>query len=698
MHVQWNRLAGTSLGWLLISFFFLSAIAHASAPGASQARIEAAYGKLPIYFEANHGQAESPVEFLARGLGYSLLLSPEEAVLSNAGGDRPATLRMRLAGGQPASSMVGEQRLPSTSHYFIGSDSRRWQSEVPHFGRIRATDVYPGIDLVYYGTQGLLEYDFIVAPQVDPGRITLDMEGVDRLTIEDDGSLTMHTDAGPLRQRPPVLYQVGPGPDAIRQPVAGRYVLRGPHQVGFQIAAYDADRPLVIDPILEYSTYLGDSESAYGITIDATGNAYIVGQTRSANFPDTVGPGFGGGRDVFVAKLNASGTGLIYATYLGGASSEFGRGISLDSAGNAYVVGETSSIDFPTTAGAFQTTKAGVSGSTDAFVTKLGNLGTVVYSTYLGGTKGEFSGGVAVDSTGQAVVTGQTQSTDFPTTALSVQPASGGGHDAFVTKLNAAGSGLVYSSYLGGSHTEKGSAITLDDLGHVYLTGMTQSGDFPVTPGAVQTTKNGHNDAFVAQLDASGSSLVYATLLGGGGLDIAYGIAVDDAWNVYVTGYTNSIDFPVTAGVVQPARGGVYDAFAARLNAAGTALVYATYLGGAKNDYGRAIAIDANGDAYITGNTLSSDFPTTATAPQTTLNNRMDAFITHLSSDGSLLVTSTYLGGSGRHDIGYGIAVDDEGSAYVTGHTKSVDFPTTAGAFQTTRIGGEEAFVTKLVE
>ena len=695
MFVKRTRIKKTfRSGWLLAGCLLLTSIVHVSSAKASNpAGTVADYGKLPLYFEANEGQADPAVDYLARGAGYTVLLKAAEAVISlRSQAEGPAaTVHMRLAGGEPGPRVVGIKRLPSVSHYFAGSDPRQWRSGVPHYGRVRYQNVYPGVDVVYYGNRNRLEYDFIVAPEVDPSRITLDFQGVDRLELTEEGALAMHTGAGVLHQRPPVLYQLGPG--ETRQPVAGTYVLRGRHQVGFQVGAYDTERALVIDPVLEYSTYLGDSESAAAIAVDSAGHAYVAGQTRSASFPSSGLP-FGGGRDAFVAKLNATGTGLIYSTFLGGSASDVGLGVRVDASGNAYVVGQASSIDFPTTAGAFQTSR---SGNSDAFVAKLDGSGSLAYSTYLGGTGIELGHAIAIDSTGGATVVGETYSTDFPTTALAFQPGFGGGaSDAFVTKLNGSGSALAYSTYLGGTEPDKGLAVAIDSLGHTYLTGVTRSTDFPLTSGALQPNHGGGvNDAFMAQLDNSGATLVGSTYLGGGGQDFGHGIAVDASWNVYVTGYTSSTDFHVTSGVVQGARANRNDAFVTALNASG-ALVYSTYLGGAQNDYGRAIAVTSDGQAYVTGNTFSADFPITVGAPQPTSPRLGDAFVTHLSPDGSLLVLSTYLGGSGTRDIGYGIAVDAAGSAYVTGYTISADFPVTAGALQDTRIGREEAFVTKV--
>ena len=371
-------------------------------------------------------------------------------------------------------------------------------------------------------------------------------------------------------------------------------------------------------------------------------------------------------------------------------------GIAVDGAGSAYVTGYLDSTDFPTTAGAAQTTYAG--GVTDAFVTKLNATGSgLVYSTYLGGSDDDRGNGIAVDGAGSAYVTGFTLSTDFPTTAGATQTTyAGGGNDAFVMKLNAAGSGLAYSTYLGGTDDDRGNGIAVDGAGSAYVTGLTLSTDFPRTSGAFQTTYAGDLDSFVTKLEATGSGLVYSTYLGGSRRDTSVDIAVDGASSAYVTGHTLSTNFPTTAGAAQTTHGGDFDAFATKLDATGAGLVFSTYLGGSGSDAGQGIAVDASGSAYVGGYTSSANFPTTAGAAPPTISGIFDAFVTKLDATGSGLVFSTNLGGSSQ-DFGRDIAVDGAGSAYVTGFTFSTNFPTTAGAAQTTPGSIVDAFVAKIV-
>jgi len=772
---------------------------------ASQPRLLEAYGKLPLSFEANQGQADKRVKFLSRGRGYALFLTGDEAVFSLGGsltaqaGQKsgsvpihrdgfheffdwrtapiyrsatgknraadveratPAVLRMKLAGANPAAKIEGLDKLPGKSNYFIGNDPKKWRTNVPHYARVRYREVYPGVDVVYHGnsaSEGQLEHDFIVAPGADPKAIRFtvaasyarrsDSEGTSGersspLQVAANGDLVIRTDAGEVRFRKPVAYQPRVwksgslnSPFTIQNSefVDGRYVLLADNRVGFEVAAYDKTKPLVIDPvILVYSTYLGhDTTECFGIAVDSSGNAYVTGVTTST-IPTTASPFQaikGTVITAFVTKFNAAGNALIYSTYLGGNSFEQGVGIAVDSLGNAFVTGSTSSTNFPTSPGAFQTVFGGSGCAfplgalcTHAFMTELNPTGTgLVYSTYLGGTSVDTGGRVAVDSSGNAYVTGATFSTNFPTTPSAFQTTLSGGTcgfapftftcpNAFVTKLNTNASGsasLVYSTYLGGSGSDGGFGIAVDGSGNAYVTGQTFSTNFPTTPSAFQTTFGGGTcgiapftftcrDAFVTKLNTNASgpaSLVYSTYLGGSGDDEGPGIAVDSSGNAYVTGFTSSTNFPTTDSAFQTTfGGGPFDAFVTKLNATGTGLVYSTYLGGSGQDFGSGIAVDSSGNAFVTGFTFSTNFPTTAGAFQAALGGFFDAFVTKLNAAGNAPVYSTYLGGS-FGDLGLNIAVDSSGSAYVTGFTFSLDFPT-IGAIQPTG-GGRVAFVTK---
>ena len=738
-------------------FLLLSLLAGFAFPAATTAttdnpRVSASYGRLPLHFEANQGQTHKDVRFLSRGSGYSLYLMANEAVLvlstpnpdaKRDGHSTPArpdtkvqmktaALRMSLVGAAPKPLVSGREELPGKANYFIGRDRSKWRTNVPTYAKVHTQNVYPGIDLLYYGNQRQLEHDFVVAPGADPKKIVLGFRGMDKLEIDTQGDLVLHTAQGDIRQKKPVIYQEI---DGVRREIDGGYVRKSASRVGFKVAAYDRSQPLVIDPILAYSTYLGgsreDSGSTYitgngddlsrGIAVDTAGNAYITGYTGSHHFPTTAGafqPTFGGGQyDAFVTKVDPTGSALVYSTYLGGNGGIYGIGIAVDAAGSAYVTG-AASADFPTTPGAFQPAGGG------GFVTKLDPAGSALaYSTYLGGVY-DWGIGIAVDASGNAYVTGLTYSASFPTTAGAIQPAYGGGGDAFVAKLNPAGSALVYSTFLGGSSGESANGIAVDADGNAYVTGSTNSTNFPTTAGAFQPRLNQGlcraysgqvpcSDVFVTKLDATGSAMIYSTYLGGTLGEGSSGIAVDASGNAYVAGVTDSTNFPTTAGAFQPRISdkstcfdpytGAYvpcaynDAFVTKLDPAGSALVYSTYLGDNNSSVG-GIAVDAAGNAYVTGSTSSPNFPTTPGTLQSTLRVAPDAFVTKLDPAGSALVYSTYLGG-GNYDGGTGIAVDAAGSAYVTGYTNG-DFPTTAGAFQTAHsapTGSSDAFVAKIV-
>jgi len=740
----------------LLSQFLLSqsnpaAVVNPSAASdpKAQARILDSYGKLPLTFEANHGQTDSRVKFLSRAGGYTLFLTGDEAVIALRGKAKAAApkgasgfktipvslkrypdtnpsvkpasekmtggvLRMKLRGANPAAEVTGVDELAGTSNYFIGNDPAKWRTGVPTYAKVKYAGIYSGIDLVYYGNQRQLEYDFIVAPGADPRRIAFDVRGAKRILRDARGDLVVEVGEKKILWRKPIVYQEKNG---IRQEIASRYAIKGTNGVGFELAKYDASEPLCIDPLI-YSTYLGgsDGDEGLGIALDSTGNAYVTGMTESTDFPVTPGafqttcngctPGVNA--DAFVVKINPAGSGLVYSTYLGGSEGNVGYGIAVDSVGNAYVTGTTNSTDFPVTPGAFQPTCCG------AFVAKLNPTGTaLVYSTYLDNA---YSAGIVVDGGGNAYVTGFAEP-GFPTTPGAFQTICigiGGCVNIFVTKINPTGSALVYSTYLGGSGGNSwGSSIALDSSGAAYVTGYTYSLNFPVTPGAFQTTSNGY-DAFISKLNATGSALVYSTYLGGSSANNGFGIAVDSFGSAYITGITSSSDFPVTPGAFQTTCGSPYpyceNIFVSKMNPTGSALVYSTYLGGNNKhnsndlDYGFGVAVDSDGDAHVTGVTRSTKFPTTAGAFQKHCNNDCfengDAFVTRFNTTGSALVYSTYLGGGGEGNRaaqqGSGIAVDNTGNAYVTGWTSSQTFPTTPGAFQATYGGGSDAFVTKL--
>jgi hypothetical protein len=668
----------------------------------ARARAAEAYGKLPLRFEANAGQTGDRVKFLSRGSGYTLFLTSSEAVLAL----KKNTLRMRLLGADANAEATGVEKLPGTVNYFIGNDPTKWRTNVPTYGKVEYRNVYPGVDLVYYGNQQQLEYDLVVAPGVDPRVARLGLGGASRMQLDSGGDLALETSGGTLHFRKPVAYQRTANG---KRSVDARYALRGADEITFEIGAYDHSQPLVIDPVLFYSTYLGGSggENAGGlangnIAVDSTGSAYVTGYTQSTNFPTVIPfqPSNGGILNAFVTKVNPEGTAFVYSTYLGGNEEDMGGGIAIDSSGNAYVTGQTTSRNFPTTPGAFQLFKQSVGADSAAFVTKLNSTGSaLLYSTYLSGSSSDSGAGIAVDSSGRASVTGQANSTNFPTTPGAPQGTRGASNNAFVTTLAADGGSLVFSTYLGGSSGDMGVGIALDPSGNIYITGTTLSSNFPLV-NPLQPASGGGSDAFVAKFNPFTSTLVYSTYLGGSGTDFGYGIAVDSAGNAYLTGLTTSTNFPTANPYQKNLLGSAttnQNAFVTKLNPAGSALVYSTYLG-ASFVTGYGIAVDSTGAAYVTGIT-QGNFPLVGSLVPS--DREPNPFITKFNPAGSALVYSTYLGGYGA---GSGIAIDAAGNAYVTGFVGSaVPFPTTPGAAQPTSpfgsvAGGTNAFVAKVAQ
>ncbi|MDQ6651184.1 MAG: PQQ-dependent sugar dehydrogenase, partial [Acidobacteriota bacterium] len=566
--------------------------------------------------------------------------------------------------------------------------------DVPTYRRVRYDEIYPGIILSYYGTQQQLEYDFEVAPGADPDLIRLAYDGANAV-IDAQGDLVLKLKGGELREHKPVVYQDLNGQ---RVAVDGRFVIRRGREIGFEIGAYDEGRTLVIDPTLVYSTYLGGTgnDSGSSIDIDASGDIYITGTSGSTTFPtqNPFQPSNAGLEDVFITKLDPMGSSILYSTYVGGAGNDHGDGIFVDRTnGAAYVVGRVDalSINFPTTPGAFATTYRG--GDFDAFVLKLNPQGNgLAYSTFLGGEQNDSAIGVVADSSGNAYVTGGTRSTGFPATPNAYQSFVAGDTDAYLVKVNPAGSTLLYATLLGGGATDRGSSVRVDSSGNAYLVGFTSSLDFP-TQNAFQNSLGGSFDAFVAKIDTNASgaaSLVFCSYLGGSSDDKGYGLALDSSNNIYVAGQTSSNDFPVL-NPAQAAKGGNFDAFIAKISFAGVK-TYATYLGGSGDDRATGIAVNSAENAFVTGYTASTNFPT-ATPLQSSNGGGTDAFVTKLNSSGNGFLYSTYLGGSANENFTStttftgNIAIDSAGNAYITGYTASNNFPT-AAPFQAANAGG----------
>ncbi len=690
--------------------------ANAATISSVRTTLQSAFDQLPAPFIANIGQIDSPMRFEVRGMGETLWFQAGGVMLNlsaphpNASTEQPLdlkgtrnsiTIHRTFDYADPNTIVEGIKPLPGIANFFIGSDPKQWRTNVPTYGAVVYSNLYSGVNLEYENQSRLLKGRYTIAAGVDPALIRWRYAGANSMTIDPTtGNLNIGVAYGlTLTEKAPRAWQIFNG---VTTSVAVNYQLGIDGAVQFRPDIYDQTQPLMIDSSLDYPAYQGANGvyASSGIAVDSGGNAYITGITSNMDFPTTAGAfqtAYSGYGDTFVSKLNATGTALVYSTYLGGSGADFGNGIAVDADGDAYVAGYTTSLNFPTTSGAFQTTYSG--GYDDAFVTKLNASGNaLVYSTYLGGNKGDRATGIAIDSNGNAYITGDTYSSNFPTTSGAFQTTySGGSNDAFVSKLNATGSGLIYSTYLGGNGSDGGCSIAVDSSGNAYVTGGTTSTNFPTSPGAVQTTYGSNTDTFVSKLNASGSALVYSTYLGSSGSDTGNGIAVDSNGNAYVTGFTFGANFPTTNEAFQTHFYGNEDAFVSKLNASGSALVYSTLLGGSGIEIGTGVAVDGSGDAYVTGLTVSTDFPTTNEAAQTALGGKEgNAFVSKLTAGGTGLVYSTYLGGSG-FDFADGIAVDVSGNAYITGWTFSPNFPITTGALPTTPSNSNNApFVTKL--
>ncbi len=705
--------------WRLLCAVVLSLNAVSPASARDAAR-PAAPSAEPVAsaarFEPNVGQAPGGARFLGRSDGATVLVAPNEITLHDGAG---GAVRLRMEGASATAETVGDGRLGGVVNYLRGSDPARWRTNVPTFARVRVRDLYPGIDAVYYGAEDGLEYDFVVAPGRDPGAIRFTVDGARRVEIDRDGALVVETASGTLRQRAPAAYQETPGG---RRPVAARFERDGERGVRFAVGAHDPRVPLVIDPVLAFSTYLGGSgtDGANGVAVDAQGNVYVVGTAWSGNFP-TQGPVQGalaGPFDAFVTKLAPDGQSLVYSTYLGGDSADQATAIAVDASGVAYVAGATLSPNFPT-ANAYDATLGGDGTTFDAFVVRLApNGASLLSSTYLGGANHESASDIAIDSTGAVYVVGGTASADFPATSGAFQTAYGGAvsgdavGDAFVAKFVPSVASLAYATYLGGAMGDSAKGLAVGADGSVTVCGLVYANvnggaQFP-TVNPIQSTLRGITDGFVSRLNASGSALVFSTHLGGTDVDSAEDVALGPDGSVYVVGTTRSEDFP-TANPIQAELGGPFnysDIFLTRLSAAGTSIVFSTYLGGEYGEEGYAVEVGPSGDVYVAGRSESSDAPVVG-ALQPWLNSNPDieesnGYVARINMTTRSLVYATLLGGE-EYDIAHGLAVDAAGAAYVVGSTTSFGFPLLrpfqARPTETATGGptiGENAFVAKI--
>ncbi|MEA2844141.1 MAG: hypothetical protein QOJ69_1812 [Actinomycetota bacterium] len=720
-----RRTAAPVLALLGLTFLLATLpgwMATGRAPGAGQARpapvpsaaqaVDTLAG-LPLAFEPNRGQADAGTDYVARGPGFRLALGPAEATLDLSGGDASGgdgagtPLRLRLVGSDPGASSTAGDPLPTRTNYLVG-DPSSWLTDVPSYGKVTYDDVYPGVDLVFFGNQRRLEHDFVVAPGADPGAVTFEVDGDRTLSLDAAGDLVVTGPAGgtDVRLARPVLYQDG---KTGRRAVEGSFVLKGGNQVGFSVGGYDRRLPLVIDPVLITSTYLGGTglDSAAAVEVDGAGNVYVVGATESTDFPmaKPLQPtlnrdGSTGKSDAFVTKYNPDGKTLLYSTYLGGNARDAASGVVVGGDGSVFVTGLTESQDFPKTTPAAQEIYGG--GPSDAFVAKINPGGdALTYATYLGGKETDAARAITVVSSGEAIVTGSTNSVEFPSVnPLQATPPRPEDVDAFVTKVSSGGNSFAYSTRLGGSNDDHGLDVATDLGGNAYVTGDTRSPGFPTARplqagagGTASGVGGSFADAFVSKLDPAGTNLVYSTFLGGSDTDQGTAIAVDGDGAAYVTGNTNSPNFPI-ANPIQGRKDADTDAFVSKINPGGAALVYSTYLGGGGTDSGTAIAVDRGNNATVVGSTASSNFPTAKPLQGVKGGGVTDAFLSTLNAAGTALATSTYLGGR-DDDSAAGVAMAGS-TPVMVGSTGSSDFPT-ANPLQPARSGtASDAFVTHM--
>ena len=727
-------------------------------PSAEQIGVE--YGRLPLSFKANLGQTAPEVQFLSQGMGYELFLTRQDAVLALWSGtrlhpprlsrpsyatewqearakDKTSVLRLHFDGANPAPQVAGVDRLPGRTDYFIGNDPKNWHTEVPSYSRVAYQGIYSGVDAVFYGNQRQLEYDFIVAPGADPKQIALDVEGAERLGLDAKGNLLMGVSGSEVKLLKPVVYQDTNGG---RREIAANYAISGNHRVTFSIGNYDRNDRLVIDPVLDYSTYLGGAaqntfgvDTAFGIAVDSSGDAYVTGQTFSTSFPTTAtgytpGPLTGGNPNgaVFVTELNPTGTSEVYSTYLIGTDTEgdYGYAIALDPSGKIYVAGQTFSTGFPTTANAAQTAPTDpttVINVGTAFLSKIdptmSGANSLVYSSYLGGSggavHGDFADAVAADASGNAYVAGETHSSDFLAAETSATGYQTSNPDttygvAFLVKVNTGGSGpssVVYSTYLGGDgkyapngfgYGDDAYGVAVDSSSNAYLVGETTSSNFPIVNGLVPNASNTVGEGFVSRIDTTktgASSLIYSTYLGGQVEDLGAAIALGPNNVAYVAGFTQSSQFPTTPGAYTSPAVSAGVAFVTVLDTTQigiASLKYSALVGGSSGDSANGVATDSAGNAYVAGVTGSSNFPITSAAYQTSKNNASGTgFLFKLNPGGkgnADLAYSTYFGGSGPGgDTALAVAVDSGNNPYIAGQTGSTNFPVyPSNSFQTT--------------
>ena len=681
----------------------LGAFAVFGAPrkDADVARVNLALAQLPLHFEANQGQWNSAVRYAARSESGTVYLTEHGPVLAN----RNHRIDFRLLHSNPASRLEGLERLRVRTNYFVG-DRSRWHLDVPQYGRVAYRGVYPGIDVVYYGNRNQLEYDLVLRPGADPRDIRLQFRGADGVSVTTEGDLSVKSGGAHFVQKRPVIYQEDPQ-TAARHPLEGRYVLMGRGVVGVRVNAYDRSQPLVIDPVLEYSSFVGGSmtDQIAAVASDSQGYLYGVGYTNNSDLvfsPGALQVSDNGTNNVIAVEFDPTQSGansLLYLSYLGGTRSDAATALTLDSQGQMYITGTTTSSDFPLAGNSIQTSYKISSTSTvflpEVFVAIINPNAALVYGTYFGGSGGDTPYAIALDSQNNIYVEGTTSSTDFPATATAYQTALWGPSDTFLFKFNANSSSVTYATYLGGEAADDGRGLAVSSSGLVYFAASTWSTLFPLAGSPYQYSLIGYENLIVGVIDPTQSgvsSLVYATYFGGSMLEEVRQITLDSSGRMYLTGFTLSPDFPTTANALIPAMPGPAAGFVTRVNPAAPPaqfLDYSTFLGGSGGDIAYSIAVDNAGLVYVTGYTVSIDFPVTPGAIQSYYGSGVDLFLVKFdpSVAGTAgLLYGTYLGGNGIHVPGT-LALAPDGSIFIGGYTNS-DLQITPSAYQGSYGGG----------